>query len=367
MIKILVYGLTPNIGGLETYIIYQFRAFDKSLIHMDFINEYKNSTVAFNDEIISSGSNIYNLHNFKIWYKFLKKHKNEYDIIIFNTVNPFILYMLEAVKLLGGFGRIIIHSHNGGIDTFNFIKKISYPAFLVERIRFKLIGAEKWACSEIAAKWMFGTTKNCTIIKNGIETEAFRYRQDVRIKIRSSLSFSSADFVIGHIGRFADQKNHIFLIDIFNEISKRLPNAKLLLIGAPVDDGKIERKVRAKVNNLNLNDKVFFLGLRKDTADLYQAMDLFLLPSLYEGLPVVGIEAQCAGLPILFSDKITKEVKINDNVFFLPIDNAVVWADKVVSLHEKSSNRENAYMNIIKHGFDVKMEAKRVEKLLTNI
>lgn len=365
MKKILVYGLTPNIGGLETYIMYQYRAFDRSLIHMDFINDHNGAKVAFHDEIISKGSTIYNLTGIRTWYSFLKEHKGEYDIIIFNSVNPFLLYMLEMVRLMGSFKRIIIHSHNGGIDTFNFIKKISYPAFVFERLRFKLIGAEKWACSKIAAKWMFGSDKNCTIIKNGIETENFRFKPEIRKQTRKELSLTDNDFVVGHIGRFAEQKNHLFLIDVFKEISEKEPNAKLLLIGGPIGNGQLLKDVKKKVKNLKLEEKVIFLGMITDTERFYQAMDIFLLPSLFEGLPVVGVEAQCAGLPVIFSDTITNEVKINDNVSFLPINDEKKWGYEAIRMAKKPQDRINSYKNVIQSGFDVRTEVKHVEKLLT--
>lgn len=364
MKKVLVYGLTPNIGGLETYIIYQYRVFDESKLHLDFINEYKGKKVAFTEEILSRGSKIYDLTNISSWYHFLKTHKNEYDIIIFNTVNPFILYMLELVKIFGGFKKIIIHSHNGGIDTLKIVKKISYPAFLLERARFNLIKAEKWACSDIAAKWMFGSSKNCTIIKNGIDTEKFKFKDDIRKEIRKELSISDNDYIIGHVGRFAQQKNHVFLIDIFYEASKIIPNTKLLLIGDTVGSKKIKTAVLEKIKKLKLESKIIMLGMRKDTDRLYQAMDIFLLPSLYEGLPVVGVEAQCSGLPVIFSNTITKEAQINDDATYLPITDATLWAEKIKKISEEKKDRSNCYLNVIRNGFDVNIEAKRVEKLL---
>ena len=369
--KILVYGMTGNIGGLENYIMYQYRQFDKSKIHIDFISAYKDvDKIAFQDEILDNGSKIFKLTTIPLWERFLTEHSGEYHTIIFNNTNPLELNMLDLVKEKGGFRRIIIHSHNGGIDFSPLIQKMLRKRFLKRQQDFRNIGATLWACSELAGKWMFGDSAKFTIIKNGINTDAFRFDARIRQEVRKELGFTDNDFVIGNVARFAFQKNHKFMISLFKEISKDMPDAKLVLIGqnSPAIN-KLKELTQIRVFLKGVSKNVRFLGLRKDTARLYQAMDAFILPSHYEGLPVVGVEAQCSGLPCFFSDTITKEAKLTTNTYYLPIQpirpSLQTWKDEILRISRRNDiNRSMAFEVIKDKGFDIKDETKRVEILL---
>lgn len=367
MKKILIYGLTGNIGGIENYIIYQYRQFDKTLLHIDFISAYKNVQIAYYDEIIQNGSQVFDLSSRKKWKQFLLEHHGEYDTIIFNNTNPFELYMLQLVKAQGGFRRIIIHSHNSGLDQPKLLLKLKSKKLRILQNTFKIIHAELWACSTLAGKWMFGDDANFTVIKNGIDTNRFRFSEKIREETRKELGLLENNFAIGNIARFSIQKNHKFTLNIFANVLKHNPSAVLILIGQNVPSFcplKQITEIRAK--RMGIRNKIIFLGLRKDTDRIYQALDAFILPSLYEGLPVVGVEAQTAGLACFFSDKITKEVKLLPRTMFLPIEpkgDAAIWA---MELNNLSINyeREQMYIAVREKGFDIKDETKKVQDML---
>lgn len=371
MKNILVYGMTGNIGGLENYIMYQYRQFDKSKIHMDFVSAYKNTKIAYYDELIQRGSKVYDLSDKGKWKSFLQCYKNIYDIMIFNVTNPLDLYMLNEIKDSKAFKKIIIHSHNGGIDFSKSIKRLMNRAFLRKQKEFKEINAILWACSDIAGKWMFGDDAAFTIIKNGIDTNQFKFNEKVRDEVRQELALSPSDFVIGNIARFAIQKNHKLILKIFEETVKQIPEAKLLLVGQNAPQFSMLKQItQIRAFSHRLSSKIKFLGLRKDADRLYQAFDAFILPSLYEGLPIVGVEAQCSGLPCLFSDTITEEVNLLNTTNYLPISTkaaAKEWASQLERISTMPKERKNAYLSVREKGFDIKTETQKVQKILLNL
>ena len=231
----------------------------------------------------------------------------------------------------------------------------------------KIIPNVKFAPSKLAAKYTFG--KKCIennkamLLNNGLNTKQFTYSVNKRCKIRNQLGIEEDKTVIGHIGRFNTQKNHEFLIDIFNEVHKQKENSILLLAG----QGPLMDEMKNKVRNLKLEGCVKFLGQRNDVNELYQAFDVFCLPSLYEGLPVVGIEAQATGLLCVFSDDMTKETKILDSTIFLSLEQSNrKWADYVLN-DFKTYKRKDVKNEIIDSGFDIIKESKLLEKTYENM
>jgi len=195
-------------------------------------------------------------------------------------------------------------------------------------------------------------SKRYKIIPNAVDTEKYKFDPEVRETVRKELGIEDK-FVIGHIGRFVYQKNHDFLIDIFSEVYKRNDNAVLLLIG----EGALLDDVKAKVHKLALDDVVYFLGARQDANRLYQAFDVFCLPSRYEGLPVVGVEAQIAGLPCVFSSAITKETKFTDYLTFVDLKQSILdWAEIV--LNSTNSGRKT---NVNIGMFDISKQTQELE------
>ena len=220
-------------------------------------------------------------------------------------------------------------------------------------------------CSKPAGIWTFGSkavdSGKVKFIKNGIETEKFVYNDQIRILKRKELGLNNK-LVVGHVGRFMQQKNHTFLIDIFQELHKKQPNSVLVL----VSDGKLMNEVKNKVHTYGLDDAVLFLGNRNDVNELMQAFDVFVFPSLWEGLPLTGIEAQTAGLPVFMSDVITDEVCITNNIYKMSLkQSATEWANKIFSV-TNNHKRENMKQQVIDAGFDIRTTADWLQEFYLN-
>lgn len=194
----------------------------------------------------------------------------------------------------------------------------------------RLAATDDFACGQAAGQYLFGkrlmAQGRVTMLPNAIELERFRHDEEVRHRLRAALMLEPDTVVLGHVGRFFAQKNHAFLIDIFAAYQQRNPNARLLLLG----DGENRAMIHARVKEMGLSDRVYFAGNQDNISDWYQAMDIFLLPSLFEGFPVVGVEAQAAGLPCLFADTITSEVCLSPYAHFVPLSaGAEAWASAI--------------------------------------
>jgi glycosyltransferase involved in cell wall biosynthesis len=220
-----------------------------------------------------------------------------------------------------------------------------------------------FACSEAAGEWLFGS-KNMnavSILKNSIDANKFVYNEITRVQVRRNLAIDQR-FVIGHVGSFIEPKNHMFLIDIFKEIHEKNNKSVLMLVGR----GELSEKVTLKVKELGLEDSVMFMGIRTDIPELLQAMDVFLFPSLYEGLPLTLVEAQAAGLIVIASDKITEEINLTNLVKFISLERpASYWAEKLFQ-YTNSYKRRNTHEKICEAGYDVKENAKWLEEFYLN-
>ena len=253
--------------------------------------------------------------------------------------------------------KVILHSHAAGVDgDHRAIKKMIH---FFCRGFLKNIGTDLVACSDVAAKWMFPNVEmsEINIINNGVQLNKFRYNKEVRIRVRKELGMDNC-FLIGHVGRFAYQKNHIFLIKVFSELVKQKENVRLLLVG----EGPLEQKIRQLVEEKKLNDKVIFYGTSTCVEKLFQAMDVFALPSHFEGLPIVGVEAQASGLPVVFSDQITKKAKLTSSIAFLSIDDSEInkWVETLIGF--MSIPRVDTYNQMKSEGYDL---MDTVQKFLT--
>lgn len=312
-------------GGLETFIMNCYRHIDRDKIQFDFL-VHRDFRADYDDEIEALGGRIYRipvLNPFSISYRkilkeFFETHK-EYKIV-HSHLDCMSSIPLGVAKKCGIPVRIA-HSHNSSQD-----KNLKYILKLYYKRRIPRVATELFACSKAAGEWTFNG-KNFTVIKNGIEAEKFAYNPETRSSLRRELGIENS-FVIGHVGRFSPQKNHDFLIDIFKEVYDREPSARLLLVGA----GELETEIRDKVNRYKLSEAVIFTGIRTDVDRLMQAMDVFVMPSLYEGLPLVLVEAQSAGLTCVISaDVISAEADITGNVEFVPLSKSTEhWTDVIV-------------------------------------
>jgi glycosyltransferase involved in cell wall biosynthesis len=341
-----------------------YRNLDKAKVQFDFVVNENNECFDFEEEILSMGGYIYRIPRFNMIniYSYLKKWNNlltdhkEYKIIHAHHTSPAFIYLLLA-KSKGI--KTISHSHTaGGNSIKSTLKNISrYP--------LRLISDYLFACSKDAAYWMYGEkhSKNATIINNSIDIKLFLYNKESRSYMRNNLNIEDR-FVIGHVGRFDNSKNHNFLIDIFQEIKKRKSNATLLLVG----DGQLKNQIKEKVNKLDLSDSVIYTGVRSDVPDLLQSMDVFVFPSLYEGLPLVLIEAQAAGLKCFTSaDVVSDEARVTDLLEFIPLDKSPEeWAVKILE-YADGYERINMGRKIIKAGYDVNENVRWIENFYLSV
>src|SRR5699024_3274460 len=216
-----------------------------------------------------------------------------------------------------------------------------------------------YACSEKAAKWLYGNqAQQGVLLKNGIDTDQFIFSKSIRETVRNELNIKEGAITFGHVGRFSHQKNHLFLLDIFAALQKRIPESELVLVG----DGPLREDMRKKIQLLNLENKVKLLGVRSDIPRLLQAFDVFLMPSFHEGLPVTLIEAQGAGLPCIISDTITKEVDMGmDLVHFLSLTEKEAWLDAMIRISMETPQRKISATALSRKGYDIKETAASME------
>jgi glycosyltransferase involved in cell wall biosynthesis len=268
---------------------------------------------------------------------------------------------LEAfIAHKNGWEKVIMHSHSTQGTRGRAGKYIHY----ICRPLNSHFSTHKFACSIDAGIWLYGkgNRKNITIVKNGIDVNKYLFDKKIRINLRKDLKLKDS-FTIGHIGRFSDVKNHEFLIEIFKNINNRIPKTKLILVG----DGELKPKIEEKVFALGLNNNVIFTGIRDDIEKILQALDLFILPSKYEGMPGVAIEAQASGLNCIISDTVTKDVSVTSLVEFKSIkESSELWANYIIEKYIPNNhelNRQSPINNIINAGYDISERARMFEHI----
>lgn len=360
--KVLVIGSGPFVKrGVESYLLSLYKYIDHNMIKMDFLTPYTcdnalffEATKEYEDTVVELGIKrnkiLFPMRFFIRIYSYLKK--NKYDTVYINTGNIIPMSIAVCAAVTAKVPKRVVHSHNGGVDTIkNRISKRLFSPFL------KYLPTEYLACSELAARFVFPSNclKKTTIIPNGIELQRYAYNSDSRKYIRDKMNI--ADYcVVGHIGAFIEQKNHVFIIDIIKNISQLNLKVKFILIG----EGPKLELIKKAVKENGVDSYVIFAGVTNEVEKWLSAFDIFILPSKYEGLPVCAIEAQASGLPCLLSDNITDEIELTNNITFLPIDRGgMLWADEI---HKLSMNERIAQNKIEKlENFDVKRSAKIVE------
>lgn len=353
MVRILQVVTHMNRGGLETMLMNYYRHIDREQIQFDFLT-HRPYDGDYGEEIRNLGGKIYHLpvlNPFSQSYHralndFFAKHP-EYNVVHVHQ-DCMSSVILKAAKNHGMKVRIA-HSHCSSQD-----KNWKYPIKLYFRGRIPKYATNLMACGDDAGKWMFGDHE-FSVLCNAIDTGLYRYNSSTRAFQRKIWGISDNTLLIGHVGRFSPQKNHTRLIEIFGAVSKRT-DAKLMLVGK----GDLEEEIRAQVDQLGLSDKVIFTGLRSDVADLLQAMDVFVFPSNYEGVPVTMIEAQAAGLPCIISDKVPIECKITEYVKQIPLaEPDSVWADQAIRMSHLP--RQDTYQDVLNSGYDITQNASRLQ------
>ncbi len=359
-----IFGEPLSNGGQESFIMNMYRNINHNKVQFDFYTPYYCDNENMKNEIENLGGKVYTSNGrfsdehgnkkdlSKNLKKFLEKHK--YEVVHIHSGSIYSLMIASKIARKSGTKNVIVHSHCGGISNLKHtvIKMISKSFFMKYPTKF-------CACSKVAAEWKFPKriidNNEYTILKNAIDTSKIYYSGEIRKKKRKELKIEDK-FVVGHIGRFSPQKNHDFLIEIFKNIVMKKENSILLLIGT----GELQEKAIQKVKELKIEDKVLFLNIRKDVNELLNVMDVLVLPSLYEGLPVVGVEAQATGLPVIASDNVTKEMPIENlsNYFSLNLE-PEKWADNIIRI--SNNVRENTTEKIKECGYDVKEAANIME------
>lgn len=377
MKKILIVGaLNFYTGGVENFFLNTLRCMDLTKYKIDYVTFGRIIGANTSTEIEKLGITIsalgleYNLAkdprhlslHCKIKYyicclmKFWNLHKKErYDVIHVNCDPRFLQMCILMIARIKRTPCRISHSHNTG-------KK---QGFLYNWISRCIVhnATDLLACSQAAALSMFGlpAEERVTILKYGIETQKFAFSEQLRKKYREKLGVKENEHLIGHVGRFAIQKNHQFLIDIFQKISLKSNSYKLLLIG----EGSLEEDVRRQVRKYGLDEKVIFLGTTPETEKYYCAMDLFVLPSLWEGFGIVNLEAQASGLSCIVSNQVPRETNIFGRMEFLSLDDSDLWVDHILKYRSMNYHlkREEAWQKVQDAGYENRLSAQALEKL----
>ncbi len=365
VIRVLQIGMSPYYGGTESFVMNLYRAIDKTKVQFDFLNVY-NEKIACQDEIESMGGAIYYLDmarhgGIRDYHKriddFFKMNAHNFDVVHCNYQSLINIDILKYAKKYNISVRIA-HAHNAGYG-----KKINWMQKLLickNRLMLNTYANTYFACSTLAASWMFG--REAIVIHNAIDSEKFRYSEKRRLEMRKKLKVEN-DFVIIFVGRLDPQKNPLFLLEIFAEIKKVVGNAKLLIVG----DGILKDSIRNKIEALGIGESVMMLGTRSDIDDLLQAADIFLLPSIFEGLGIVLIEAQASGIKAYTSKKVVPdEAKITDLLEFVSLDNsAEEWAKVIIN--NKMINHRDTKDEICAAGYDNYFNAVKMQGLYQNL
>lgn len=359
MPKILFISQYLNRNGTEAFMMSVFRGIDHMRFQVDFL-VYTPLETDYTREVEAAGSTVHRVTSRREsplrWYRelntFFRQHGREYHAIHFcgNSLTS-IAPLWFAYQY--GIPVRIAHAHNSSCRGLH--NKVLH---WLKRGLARRITTHHFACSTLAARWFFGDSP-AQIISNGIDVRRYTYDEALRRTKRRELGIDDRTRVVGHIGRFVAEKNHTFILDIFGEFVKQTPNAILMLVG----NGPLMPEVVAKAEAMRITHKVLLLGERSDVAGLFQAMDLFLMPSTFEGLPFVLIEAQAAGLPCLISDVINRDISLTQEVSYLSLDQSpAVWAERAQQILDTHVRRDT-YTDIVEAGYAISDTIRQLESI----
>ncbi len=347
-------------GGIETLVINLYKHIDRERLQFDFL-VHRPQEGYYEKQIRDYGGKVFRtcpynpLHTNQFKKECMEVLENHPEYKVFHAHQELNLWTLRYAQQAGIPTRIA-HSHNA-----KTVINLKYFFLLYEKAFIKKHCTDMFMCSPAAGEWSFGKKAvadgRVKFVKGIIETDRFKYDEQVRREVREELGVGNKT-VIGHIGRFMQQKNHMFLLEIFSQIHKKNPNTVLILCG----NGRLENDIKKRAHELGLENDIIYTGVvggvNVQTCRLYQAFDLYLFPSLWEGLPLTGIEAQTSGLPILMSDVIAPETIVTDNVTQLSLkQNAEAWADKALDILS-NFKRTDCQPQVKKAGFDVRDTAE---------
>lgn len=354
--------MSDNWGGVESVIMNYYRKFDKNKIQFDFVC-YQNQCVC-EDEIVKNGGKVFKFIGKTTGIAHKKYMKNllaSYDGIWCNRCDLANIDVLKIAKNVGVKMRII-HSHNTDLMDKNVFKRGVKRIFhLINKLVISKYATNYFACSENAGRWFYSnaimSSDKYLEVNNAIDLENFAYSAEQRLAIKKELNLEGC-FVVGNVGRLQRQKNQTFLLDVFYEIFKKQPNARLLLVGK----GEDEILLKKKAVDLGIDKVVFFLGMRNDVPRILQVIDVFIFPSIFEGLPLILIETQASGTRIFCSSNIHKKVKCTGLLDFVSLNQSPKhWADLALNCDFKKKNYKEVYQEIRAAGFDIDVEVKKIE------
>ena len=368
-IKILVVGMSDNLGGIETYLIGLYRNINKEIFDLKFLI-FDNSTPCFYEEIKNDIIYIkprnHSYFHFKSQLKEIYQ-KYDFDIIHFNLMS-FSFYEPVEIALKYSKARLILHSHVAGNkkDSFktNLLSWLGEKKILREKYfkRYVLFGCSQKAIYDLFGKYSFLKKENNYVVNNGINIKKFMFNSEDRIRIRKKLALDDDTILIGHVGRFTYAKNHKKILSIFNKLYKNNDKYKLLLIG----NGEQKDNIVKMINHYQINNSVIILSNICDVSNYLFAMDMFIFPSLYEGLGIAILEAQASGLQCFISNNIPNEVNLTNRIHRCDInDSDDIWAKKIIEYSNMINDRNINYKDL--EQFDLKQSVCYVEKIYRKI
>ena len=354
-------------GGVETVVMNYYKNIDRSKVQFDFV-VHDNDKVDITDIVEKMGGKVYKVPAYyKNIFGFMHSiyrivRENKYKIVHCHMTTLGVFSLLPS--WIAGAKIRILHGHSTTVksETKRNLMKLILRPFSI------FVANRQFACSKVAARWLFGPNKNVEIINNAIDVEKFQFNEEYRTKLREELGLDNK-FIIGHIGRFMYQKNHEYLIQVFQKLVHKIPSAHLVLVG----DGPLRENTLQKIENLGLSTRVTYLGLRKDVHKLYSLFDIFYFPSWYEGLGIVAIESQAAKLPILMSNFVPDEAIIDSSLakkIGITDEDIDIWINETKRIYSNiihpcnGVNPRIGINNCINtEGYNIQLEAKRLEEL----
>lgn len=366
-----------SLGGVMSFNLNYYKYFNRDFVKFDFLFCNKESLGVERNNPMLLDSKIFELNAYVKCHNRIKRavylihnikkivKENGYKVVHIGTGSQQVQIICLIACVIAGVKIRISHSHSSGdlekIDN-SLKSNIKHYLIPINQWMIRKLATNYFACSYDAGKNLFGSkgisSNKFKIIHNAIEIKRFSFSEDSRRKIRNNFNVSDGTLVLGHVGRFDNAKNQIFLVKIFEQIQKINSDSQLWLIG----DGETKESVEKYVKHLSYRDKIIFLGTTKFVNDYLQAFDVFILPSLYEGLSISAIEAQVSGLPLVISDNLSKEHNITGNVFFADLKRGPEeWAENIMNI-SSSFERRDCSEKLIKGGYDISKEAQNLER-----
>ena len=368
--RVLVFGMTDNPGGVESFLLNYYRHIDKTKIQFDFLCNTQ-LPIAHEEELVQSGADIYRIvsrrESRRLFYQQLKavfrENEGKWDAIWVNVCSlANIDYLIYAKK--AGIPRRIIHSHNSQ-NMEGIIRRTLHE---INKARIQKYATDYWACSDRALNWFYKKSlrKQAVVIPNAIDVERMRFLPAEGRRIREQYGWNDR-YIIGNVGRLHFQKNQQFLLEAFREYHSKKDQSILVLVGQGEDESRLKK--RAEELGLECGKDVFFAGVQSDIRAWLSSFDLFVFPSLFEGLSITLLEAQANGLPILASQEIYQEdIAISRNISFLPLAaGAHGWSEKMLQMENLERQDADSVSGLfIEKGYSITHEANKMEMYLLN-